>query len=39
MKNVKLEKSFEPRGIQYVIEVFAELVMKLLNIGVTNADV
>jgi hypothetical protein len=35
MKNVKLEKkkSFEPRVVQYVIEVYGELVVKLFNIG------
>jgi hypothetical protein len=33
-----LEKSFEPRLVQYVIEVHSESVVKLFNIGVTNAD-
>jgi hypothetical protein len=39
VKNVKLEKSVEPRVVQYVIEMYDELVVKLFNSGVTNADV
>jgi hypothetical protein len=38
MKNVKLEQSFEPRVIQYMIELYSEFVIKLFDIGVTNTN-
>jgi hypothetical protein len=34
-----LKKSFESRVVKYVIEVYAEFLVKVFNIGVTNADV
>jgi hypothetical protein len=38
LKYVKLENSFEPRCYQYVIELYSKVVIKLYDIGVTNAN-
>jgi hypothetical protein len=36
MKKIKLENVFENSIVQYVIELFSELVVKLFNIGVSQ---
>jgi hypothetical protein len=38
LKDVKLENSFEPSVIQYVIDLYSEVVIKLFDIGVTNVN-
>jgi hypothetical protein len=38
LKYAKLENSFEPRFVQYMIEMYSKVVIKLLDIGVTTAN-
>jgi hypothetical protein len=35
---VKLENSFEPSVVQYVIDLYSKVVVKIFNNGVTNAN-